>query len=146
MLVRELMSTEVVTVDVDATVRTAVETMLAEGVGSVIVMDETVPVGIFTGSDAIRVGYECDCSYSTIPVTEGMSDDLVTGEPGMTVRDAAKKLTEAGIEKLPIVEDFEVVGIITLTDIVREHAVLLQEANRGAARKAKWGFTEEDED
>lgn len=134
------MSEDVLTVPMDTTVREAVRTMLETDVGSVLVMEGTAPMGIFTGTDALVVGYECDCPFSTIPVTEGMSGDLVTGTPDMTVREAAETMTREGIKKLPIVEDFDVVGIVTLTDIVREHATLLKEAYGLNVRRRDWDF------
>lgn len=145
MLVRELMTTDVVTVEAAASVRTAVRTMLEADVGCVLVMEESVPVGIFTKTDALVVGYECDCPFSTIDVTEGMSDDLVTGDPEMTVREAATRMTRETIKKLPIVEDFEVVGIITVTDIVSEHSALLEEALGLNVRRREWSFEEPEE-
>lgn len=145
MLVRELMTDDVITVPRDTTVRTAVRTMLEERVGSVIVVEGEVPVGIFTGTDALGVAYECDCPFSAIGVEEGMSDDLVTGSPDMTVRSAARTLTEHGIEKLPIVADMELVGILTLNDIVREHATLLKEAYGLDVRRRKWTFEGDDD-
>lgn len=144
MLVRELMTEDVVTVTGEATVRTAVRTMLEEQIGSVIVVEAGVPVGIFTATDALLVAYDCDCPFSEIDVAEGMTEDLLTGTPEMTVREAARQLTEAGIEKLPIVEDMELVGIITLNDIGREHATLLKEAYGLDVRKRKWTFEDTD--
>lgn len=144
MLVRELMTDSVVAVTPDTTVRSAVKTMLGEGIGSVIVAEDSVPVGIFTGTDALLVAYECDCPFSEIAVAEGMTEDLVTGSPDMTVREAASRLTEAGIEKLPIVEDMELAGILTLNDIVHEHTTLIQEAYGHDVRRRKWTFDEDD--
>jgi CBS domain-containing protein len=145
MLVRELMTDSVVEVTPDTTVRSAVKTMLGEGIGSVLVVEESVPVGIFTGTDALVVAYECDCPFSEIEVATGMTEDLVTGTPDMTVREAAKRLTEAGIEKLPIVQDMEVAGILTLNDIVREHTSLIKEAYGLDVRRRKWTFDEDDD-
>lgn len=145
MLVRDLMVEDVISVSRDATVKDAVRTMLEERVGSVIVTEEELPVGIFTGSDALATGYDCDCPFSDISVERGMSEDLVTGDPDMTVRSAATEMSEAGVRKLPIVEDFEVVGIITFTDIVRAHATLIDEAYGLNVRRRKWSFEEEDD-
>lgn len=146
MLVRVLMTDSVITVSRDTTVRSAVKTMLEAGAGSVIVADQTAPVGIFTGTDALIVAYECDCPFSEITVEEGMTADIVTGEPDMTVREAARRLNEAGIEKLPIVQDMELVGIVTLNDIVREHTNLLKEAYGLDVRRRKWTFGDEGDD
>lgn len=61
MLVQELMTTDVVTCDADATLRQAVGLLLEHGVGSVILTsDEGNPTGIITETDALRAGYETD--------------------------------------------------------------------------------------
>lgn len=145
MLVRELMTEDVVTVPREATVRTAVRTMLDEQIGSVIVLDEGVPVGIFTATDALLARYDCEYPFSEIQVPEGMTEDLITGSPEQTVREGARQLTEAGIEKLPISEDMELVGILTLNDIGREHATLLKEAYGLDVRKRQWTFEDTDD-
>ena len=145
MLVHELMVEDVITVDRETTVREAVATMLEAHVGSVIVEEDSIPVGIFTGTDALVAGYDCDCAFSDISVERAMSDDLVTGSPDMTVRSAADTMSEAGVRKLPIVEDFEIVGIITYSDIVSAHSTLLQEASGFNVRRRKWSFEEEEE-
>jgi len=48
MIVRDVMSSEVVTVPVDATLRQAVYRLLDERVGSVVVVDEETPMGLVT--------------------------------------------------------------------------------------------------
>ncbi|MBE2899328.1 hypothetical protein DNK57_00570 [Methanothermobacter thermautotrophicus] len=55
-------------------------------------------------------------------VDEVATRDLVTLSPDMTVREAAARLSSLGIEGAPIVEDDEVKGIVTLSDITESIA------------------------
>ncbi|MDI6702445.1 CBS domain-containing protein [Methanothermobacter wolfeii] len=50
-------------------------------------------------------------------VKEVATEDLITLDPGMTVKEAAAKLSSLGIEGAPIVEEGRVMGIVTLSDI-----------------------------
>mgnify|MGYP006299042149 CR=1 FL=1 len=143
MQVSELMSRDVVTVRRDVTLAEAVERMLERVVGSVIVTEDGLPVGIVTQTDVLGIGYERDVPFSDIPVPAAMTEELVTGDPEMTVRRAVDVMTENDIKKLPIVEDFSVVGIVTISAVVREHVTLISEAKYASNRRREW---EEDDD
>ncbi|MFB6082071.1 MAG: CBS domain-containing protein [Halanaeroarchaeum sp.] len=139
MLVRELMSTDVVTVEEDATVADAVVAMLRNDVGSVIVRREGTPTGILTETDALYWAAKTGEPLADIPVADAMTDDLVTGTRDMTVRRAVDTMNQHGIKKLAIVEEFQVVGVVTMTDVVRHHSSLIKEAHRAEEQRAsRW--------
>ena len=143
MQVGELMVSDVVRIEKGATVRHAAAAMLRNDVGSVIVVDGTIPVGIVTETDVLAAGFERDIPFSDMDVTSIMSSDLVTADREMTVRRAAETMIEQEVKKLPVVEDFEIVGIVTMSDIVREHAALIEEAKASRAARRSWE-TEDD--
>ncbi|MFB6069910.1 MAG: CBS domain-containing protein [Halanaeroarchaeum sp.] len=139
MLVRDLMSESVVAVDASAQLRDAVLAMLREGVGSVIVRRDGAPTGIITETDALMSAAETGRPLADVAVEDAMTSDLVTGSPDMTVRKAVGRMNRQGVKKLPIVEDFDVVGIVTMTDVVRHHASLIREAHRAEERSSsRW--------
>ncbi|PSQ37688.1 CBS domain-containing protein [Halobacteriales archaeon QS_9_70_65] len=112
--VEELMTTPVETVPADATLAAAARTLDAEGIGSLIVGEDRVR-GIVTESDVVAaVGEELD---PTTPVTEHMTDPVVTIRRGNTIQAAAERMGHNGVKKLPIVEEGSAVGIITTTDL-----------------------------
>jgi CBS domain-containing protein len=78
MLVRDVMSTNVVTVDANATVRDALGRMLEAGIGSVVATKEDNPAGILRNVDVLRIGHEHDRPLSEIPVYAATSRPLVT--------------------------------------------------------------------
>jgi CBS domain-containing protein len=102
--------------------------MLHNGVGSVIVMNDGTPAGIITEMDALRVGYGTNRPFENVPVRKVMSRPLVTIEPNKTVQTAIGRMETEGIKKLPVVSGFDLVGIVTMSDIVRNHGELLTEA------------------
>jgi CBS domain-containing protein len=112
--VEELMTTPVETVPADATLAAAARTLDAEGIGSLIVGEGRVR-GIVTESDVVAaVGEELD---PTTPVTEHMTDPVVTIRRGNTIQTAAERMGHNGVKKLPVVEEGSPVGIITTTDL-----------------------------
>jgi CBS domain-containing protein len=112
--VEELMTTPVETVPADATLAAAARRLDAEGIGSLIVGEDRVR-GIVTESDVVAaVGEELD---PTTPVTEHMTDPVVTIRRGNTIQTAAERMGHNGVKKLPVVEEGSPVGIITTTDL-----------------------------
>ncbi|WP_135826806.1 CBS domain-containing protein [Halorussus ruber] len=138
MLVRDAMTTEVVTVPADTALQEAVGRMLREGVGSALVTRDGSPAGIVTESDALKAGYLSERPFTEIPVAKAASGSLVTTAPDATVRKAVREMRENGVKKLPVVEDFEIVGVLTMTDVVREQEELIDEAVRLEEGRQGW--------
>ena len=143
MLVRDAMTTDVVTVAADASLRDAVGRMLREGVGSAVVTREGTPAGIVTETDALKAGYLAERPFAEIPVSKVASGSLVTVSPDATVRKAVEKMHDADVKKLPVVESMEMVGILTMTDVVRKQEELRAEAHR--LEKGRQGWSAEGE-
>jgi len=78
--------------------------------------------------DALRVGYATNYLFEEVPVRKVMSRPLVTIEPTKTVRTAIGRMRKEDVKKLPVVSGFDLVGIITMTDIILNHGELLNEA------------------
>ena len=130
MRVSELMSRELVTVPVGATMKGAAGQMLQNGVGSVIVLNGETPAGIVTEMDALRVGYATNRPFEKVPVRKVMSRPLKTIEPNKTVRTAIGRMHQEGVKKLPVISGFDLVGIITMSDIILNHGELVNEARK----------------
>jgi CBS domain-containing protein len=133
MLVRELMTTDVVTVDIDATLDAAVGKLLAEGVGSVVVVDGETPTGIVTETDALRAAHERGQPLGAVPVRDLAHPPLVTTDSDRTVQRVARTMAEEGVKKVVVTEGLTVAGIVTLTDVVYHVADLRKEAAAAAA-------------
>ncbi|MEF8853317.1 MAG: CBS domain-containing protein [Haloarculaceae archaeon] len=113
--VSEVMRTAVETVSPDATALEAAERLHERAVGSVLVVDEAV-VGIVTESDVVSLVATGGDPDSTA-VEAVMSTPVHTVGEDETVVAAARTLREHGIEKLPVVTDGELAGIVTTTDL-----------------------------
>lgn len=139
MLVSDLMSTDVVTVPVDATLDRVAEQLLANGVGSTIVVSpEGNPVGMVTESDVLEAAHETGRPLADIDVTAVTDRPVVTTKPSVSVPTVARKMADEGVKKMPVMDHVELVGIITLTDIVWHVTSLRQEATELAEARNRW--------
>jgi signal-transduction protein with cAMP-binding, CBS, and nucleotidyltransferase domain len=117
--VSELMTRDVIdSIEADATVREASERMKKLKRSCLVVIRKGHPVGIITERDLVQ-RVIADCKPVETKVSEVMSSPLITLGPEALVSDAANVMTENGIRRLPIVENDQVVGMITATDFAR---------------------------
>jgi len=139
MLVRDVMTTELVTVDAGATLRAAVRELLDQGVGSVVVVDDDgIPLGLVTETDVLRAACESDEPLGELSVRPLVQGSLATTGPDRTVEHLADRMIEEDLKKLPVVEDLELVGIVTLTDVVYHLSEFRADARRLAERHDEW--------
>jgi CBS domain-containing protein len=138
MHVDELMTTSVVTAAADSSLERAVERMLAERVGSVIVTHDGDPAGIVTETDAMHAGAATDRPFAEIELQEVASSPLHTVAPSTSLRDAIRQMHRHDVKKLPVVEQLELAGVLTLTDIVYAHSDIVSEAADAADRRERW--------
>lgn len=116
--VARLMSTDLTAVSPATLVEDAAREMLAEGIGSVVVVDgEGFLEGILTSTDFVRIVAERKPKDRT-PVSEYMTTDVVTADAQDSIRDVADLMMEHGFHHVPVVDETEgVIGIITTTDL-----------------------------
>ncbi len=126
MTIADVMTKSVISVDASMTINEAAKMMEDTKVGAVIVMENNVPVGIVTDRDfAVKVAAH---DYQiTLPVKQIMSSPLFSINSDVSVRAAADLMHERGIRKLPVINDENIVGMITATDIVNLLAVCVEE-------------------
>ncbi|GAB3695844.1 CBS domain-containing protein [Halorubrum pallidum] len=138
MLVEDVMSTDLVTCDVGASVREAAERMLRNRVGSVIVVDGRTPAGIATEADVLHAGYASDEPFSAIPLRRAMTSPVATVRPSVTLRTATDRMRSEGVKKLVVTEDMRPVGIVTTRDIADNYGQIRREVRDLAADATNW--------
>lgn len=138
MLVRDVMSTDIVTVPVDATLADAVERLLANGIGSVVVLADGNPTGIVTETDALAAARETGAPLAEIDLRRFRERPVATTAPDRTVQAVARRMGDEGVKKLPVMADLDLVGMVTLTDIVYHLSDIRSEAQSLADRHYDW--------
>lgn len=118
MTVEALAREKVVCLGPDASVSEAVELMRDRNVGSVVVVDDESPVGILTDRDLALKAIGDDVDAGSLTVADVMSEDLLTVEPGIGVLDLMREMSAEGVRRVPVVEDGELLGIVTLDDLI----------------------------
>lgn len=137
MQVEEIMSSPAVTVEVETSLHDAIGTMLEHRIGCVVVV-ETGVAGILTRSDVLRAAYYVGDSLGEIPVTRAMSSPVVTGTSTRTIRSALGTMQNRNVKKLPVVDEMELVGIVTMTDVARHLPSSVREARERIDRSDDW--------
>jgi len=118
--IENVMVVDVVTVKAEVTVREAVEIMNKNEIGCLVVVDEEEkPVGIVTERDLLKRVLANRKDPVRTKVKDIMSKPLVTGTPHMDIEAAVRLMFKHKIKKLPIVENSQLIGLVTLTDLVR---------------------------
>ncbi|WP_135806975.1 CBS domain-containing protein [Halorussus marinus] len=121
--VRDVMSREFVGVSESDTVLGAVGLMDEEGVGSVVVLRGSEPVGIMTESDVLGVVAD-EADPADTPVSEVMSEPIISVEADRGLADAAGTMSREDIRRIVVEEDGELLGLLDERDIISASASL----------------------
>jgi len=127
--VRDLMSTDVVTLTEDETLAHAQRCMAQGRIRHLPVVRERCLVGLITHRDLLAASFSIFAEvkadeqrrvFSTVPVVEAMHRDVVTVSPDLGVSQAARILLENKYGCLPVVDEAGVLlGIVTEADFLR---------------------------
>ena len=101
------------------TMQDVVRVLMAHRIGALLVVDEGRTVGIVTERDVLRECLDGAERLAEIPVRDAMTRDLVVGEPCMYLDDALGLMTRHRVRHLPIIEDGQVAGLISISAAVK---------------------------
>ena len=104
----------------NATVREALEIMAQYNIGALLVIDGQTLEGIFSERDYARKVVLKGKSSSDAKVSEIMTSKVITINTKHTIDQCMQIMTDNHIRHLPIVNDENVMGLISIGDVVRE--------------------------
>ena len=110
------------TVSDEVPVLEAISKMVAEDIGSVVVIRDGSPCGILTERDYLRRVALEGRSAESILVRDVMSTDLITVSPDTDVKVCMALMTTKRMRHLPVLEEESLVGMISIGDIVKHLA------------------------
>jgi CBS domain-containing protein len=112
-------SGDVLKIEASETVFEAIKAIVERNVGSILVTRDGEVVGIMTERDYLRkIAIFGRTSHDT-RVEEIMTAPIVYVTPETTIEESMAIMTERRIRHLPVVEDEEIVGIVSIGDVVK---------------------------
>lgn len=112
------------TARLDDTVKDIAVLMNKHQIGCVIIVDEEQPVGIVTERDIMKRVVSKGIAPKKLKAVDVMSKPLITASPCTSAGDAAKVMLKWNIKKLPVADEGQLVGVVTLTDLLRVEGVI----------------------
>jgi len=138
MKVSEVMTTEVETIQMNSTLEEAASIMKVENVGAIPVVDEDDDlVGIITDRDIVVRCVAEGKDPADTNVEEVLSHELETIEHHVDIEEAARLMADKQIRRLPVCEDGELVGMISIGDLAVKASQ--PEASAAALREISQG-------
>ncbi|WP_368489627.1 CBS domain-containing protein [Clostridium sp. BJN0013] len=116
MKVKNVMTKSVASLTPDDTIEKAAQVMMENNIGSLPVCQQGKIIGILTDRDISIRAMGNKGSNSKI-VRDIMSSNPVTASPDMDVQDVSRIMSERQIRRIPVVENDNVVGIVSLGDL-----------------------------
>jgi CBS domain-containing protein len=109
----------VLSIEPGATVFDAIERMVDANVGALLVIDGEDVVGIMTERDYLRRVALLGREERDTPVADIMSSPVVYVTPDTEIEECMALMTEQRIRHAPVVDDGELVGMISIGDLVK---------------------------
>ncbi len=109
----------VTTIAVHATIAQAVELLNTHKIGAVVVTDGRKVVGILSERDVVRHLGSDWAGLASRPVREVMTRNVVTTDRHAGIDDVMEQMTARRIRHLPVVENGDLVGIVSIGDVVK---------------------------
>jgi len=143
--VKDVMVTNIITIEAEDSVKSAAELMEKHSIGCLVVMNYGNPIGIVTERDMLKKVLLQRRDSGRTKVGNVMSAPLITSHPQTDIREAVRLMNERRIKKLPVLEEGKLIGLVSLTDVMRslayfEHVISslcarCQQGQRGKPQK-----------
>lgn len=127
MLLKDLCTLEAVCCTRDTSIRAVARLMQQQHTGDVIVLDDLVderrPAGMVTDRDIVLKVIARDLDAGKVTAGEVMASPLVVGSAREETAVALERMRSNGVRRLPVTDERgAILGIVTLDDLLREHA------------------------
>ena len=117
--VQDIMTRNVVGVAQDNSGSDIIRLMSERKIGSVIVLDQEMPIGIITTRDILRKIAEICIPPAFVTAKDIMKHPVITVDPDVNLRNASLLMLQSGVKKLIVVKNGKLIGLVTTTDIER---------------------------
>ena len=135
MKIRDVMTDRVATIGSDQTIIAAAARMRELDVGSLVVKRRGEVEGIITTWDLTARCLGAGHDPHECVVFRHMSSPVHTGHPDTDILEAAHTMSERGVTRLPVVEDGELIGIVSFSNMSRAMDRLTRDLLKGWERR-----------
>ena len=147
MMVKDIMSSPVITIEENGSAGSVAALMQKNKVGCVVVTaGEDRPIGIITERDLVVRVVASDLKPSKVAVKEIMSTPLITIGPDETLNEAGRMMSRLNIRRLGVMYKGKLVGIVSSKDVLSimpELIEIIQEKTRIANQGISTGLLEQ---
>jgi predicted transcriptional regulator len=133
---KDSMNRRIVVVAPDDSIKRAVRLMASKNIGCVVSVEMNKPVGILTERDIVRIIHKGMDTDKT-KVKDVMSKKLISLDSGKSIQEAVDILEKKHIKKLPIIESGKLIGIVTITDLLKSLRELENEESKKLKKTVK---------
>jgi CBS domain-containing protein len=123
MLVRDVLVSKgrrVISIDPEATVSEAIAKLVQNNIGSLPVLNhEGHLIGIFSERDVLRIIHNRGEGFGRLRIADVMTGDPITCHLDDDVNEVMGKMSERHIAKVPVLSDSELVGIVSVGDVIK---------------------------
>lgn len=116
-----VMSKNVISISSNQSIQEAASLMSQHNIGALPVVDHGALQGIITDRD-ITLRSTAQGEANQTPVSQVMSSDIVSGNPGMSMEEASQLMSSKQIRRLPVVDNNNLVGMVALGDLATSQA------------------------
>jgi CBS domain-containing protein len=131
--IRDVMSRGPISVDEKLTLRSLSAVLSELDVGVVLVHDSEGAAYVVSERDIVRALSE-GADPDEVWAADIGTSEVVIADADVTVLDAAETMASAGVRHLPVVEGSEIVGVVSMRDVLP----LLAHYSRGALEREPW--------
>lgn len=121
---------DVVTAAPAESMRVAVERMVANNIGALVIVDQDRPIGILTERDVLRSAASGQEAFLAQPIAACMTANPVVGALDEAVEAVQQTMTDRRFRHLPVVDGGRLVAMISMGDVVRAQLSKVQAESR----------------
>ena len=115
--VRDIMQKKVITIELQRTVQDAVVILKEKHISFVVVVKDSKPVGVISERDIVRKVVAESINSKSTQLEVIMSKNFKWVEPNASIESAVQKMLNNNIRRLVVLEDENLAGVITQTDL-----------------------------
>ena len=117
--IKQLATRNLITTEYNATIQEAAKIMEEKKIGSLLVKKEGEIIGIFSETDVVRRAVAVGLDAKTVTIESLITTPIISLDINSEAEEANDLMRDKGIRHLPLTEKGEIVGIISVRDLLR---------------------------